>query len=124
MSVNCDLDQWLEPRLAGAPGELAEAVRRLLQEGSADSDNTSPDIPGALAGAAMRGFDGVLASDDAPRKVALRLLAADAALTYAFEAAATLGRDVDALARHLGPNGELGRRLARQRSGSRQGGET
>ena len=124
MSVNCDLDQWLEPRLAGAPGELAEAVRRLLQEVSTESDSNSSDVSEVLAGAAMRGFDGVLATDDAPRKVALRLLAADAALTYAFEAAATLGGDVYALARHLGPNGELGRRLARQRSGSRQGGET
>ncbi|MFQ5528769.1 MAG: hypothetical protein ACE5FP_00320 [Gemmatimonadota bacterium] len=117
-----DLDRWLEPRLAGAPRELAEAVRALLRESAADSRESSSDVPEVLAAAAMRGFDGVLSQADPPREAALRLLAADAALTYAFEAAAALGRDVDALALRMGPSGELGRRLESQRPGPAAGG--
>ena len=46
------------------------------------------------------------------RDSALRLLSADAALTFAFEAAADLRGDVRALCHNLGPRGEFGRRLS------------
>lgn len=104
------LDGWLEPRLAKAPTELADAIRQLVRE--ADEDGT--DIPARLAAAALRGFDDVLtetAADLRSRRAALRLLAADASLTYAFEAAADLDIDVVELADGLGPRGVLGAML-------------
>lgn len=105
------VETWLEPRLADAPAELAAAVRELLGEFEADAENRLLDVPDTLAAAALLGFEGVLEPADPAREVALRLLAADAALTYAFEAAASLGRDVDELAMRIGPGGELGQML-------------
>jgi len=122
MTSGQEIGNWLEPRLAGAPAELADAVRGLVREVDPVSDGVGPSVPEILAAAALRGFDGVLGPGDPPRETALRLLAADAALTYAFEAAATLGTDVGGLALRLGPHGELGRRLAQQRSRLADGG--
>lgn len=111
------LDGWLEPRLAAAPPELASAIRQLLDEanhptmGGADAAARGTGIPGLLAAAALRGFEDVLvetAADLQSRRAALRLLAADASLTYAFEAAADLELDVVDLADGLGPRGHLG----------------
>jgi len=115
------LNEWLAPRLALAPPDLAGAIRELLRE----ADNASAldhqevgdaeTIPARLAVAALCGIDGVACGDevtDRRRGTALRLLAADAALTYAFEAAADLGSDVVRLAARLGPRGALGDRLA------------
>lgn len=114
------LEDWLEPRLQGAPTELATAVRKLVRE-AGDADPMGASIPERLASSALVGLDGV-AADDAPnprsRHSALRLLAADAALTYAFEAAADLGADPGALADRLGPHGALGERLIAARDGS------
>lgn len=104
------LDDWLEPRLAAAPPELADALRQLVREPADDGG----DIPGRLAAAALRGFEDVLAetaADLRSRRAALRLLVADATLTYAFESAADLGLDVVDLADGLGPRGALGAML-------------
>lgn len=93
-----------------APSELADAVRQLLQEPGEEGAG----IPARLAAAALRGFDDVLtetAADLRSRRAALRLLAADASLTYAFEAAADLDIDVVELADGLGPRGALGAML-------------
>jgi hypothetical protein len=122
MTSDQAIGRWLEPRLTGAPAELAEAVRGLVREVESTSNGVEPAVPDILAAAALLGFDGVLDPGDPPRETALRLLAADAALTYAFEAAATLGTDVGELALRLGPRGELGRRLASQRSRLPDGG--
>ncbi len=124
MTAGQEIARWLEPRLAGAPAELAEAVRGLVREVEPVSDGVEPAVPEILAAAALRGFDGVLGPGDPPRETALRLLAADAALTYAFEAAATLCMDVGELALRLGPRGELGRRLAHQRFPVPDGGDS
>ncbi|TFG66974.1 MAG: hypothetical protein E4H28_00140 [Gemmatimonadales bacterium] len=121
MSRNA-IDSWLEPRLVGAPPELAEAVRGLLGELEIVADELALGVPEALAAAAMLGLEGVLERADPEREVALRLLAADAALTYAFEAAASLGRDVDALALRIGACGELGRRIEQGDAGLPDGG--
>ncbi|MGI9039108.1 MAG: hypothetical protein ACR2GQ_09615 [Gemmatimonadota bacterium] len=123
------LEAWLGPRLDHAPAELAEAVRRLLEEALTITGEPgerlfglarSPeDIPGTLAAAALRGFDGVVdcaEADQASRPAALRLLAADASLTYAFEAAADLGADVLDLAARAGAAGALGARLRARRA--------
>lgn len=110
------LDAWLEPRLAEAPPELAGAIRRLVDEasvpavGGADSASAT-GIPERLAAAALHGFEDVLGeitADPRSRRAALRLLAADASLTYAFEAAADLELDVVHLADGIGPRGRLG----------------
>lgn len=117
------LSEWLNPRLEAAPAELAAAIRELLREAQGrggdegEEDGDASTIPGRLGAAALWGLDAVSSGDQAvdrssPRGTALRLLAADAALTYAFEAAADLGGDVVGLAVRLGPRGALGARLA------------
>lgn len=113
-----DVAEWLEPRLGGAPSELAEAVRGLVSDVTTDSRLGGLDVPDTLAAAALRGLDGVLAQEEPAREAALQLLAADASLTYAFEAAASIGTSVEKLALRIGPSGELGRRLADENAAS------
>ena len=100
--------RWLEPRMAGAPPELAADILRLVDT-TAGLDLSDPVT--ALAAAGLAGLEQV-AEGTGERSAALRLLAADAALTYAFEAAAESGRSAE-LAEQVGLEGELGRRLAR-----------
>lgn len=103
-----DLATWVEAKLRGVPEELADEIRLLvLQDGPAAGRSR---VAEALANAALRGLDEVVAREG-DRGTALRLLAADAALTYAFQAAAELGEDVSALAERVGLGGELGRRI-------------
>lgn len=117
MTERSDLEVWLEPRLAHAPAELAEAVRELLDAATgagvarAAASSSAASVADLLADAALAGFADVVSDTAAggrPRGAALRLLAADAVLTYAFEAAADLGLDVVSLADRLGPAGALG----------------
>lgn len=115
-----DVDEWLEPRLGEAPEELAEAVRGLVSAVAADPHAGDLDVPDTLAAAALRGLDGVLANAEPAREAALQLLAADASLTYAFEAAASTGASIEELALRIGPSGELGRRLAAEHAASRE----
>lgn len=100
---------WLEPRLADVPPALAAAVREAvaLVDGSAAPE----EIPDLLAEAALRELDDALEKREGRERGALRLLAADAILTWAFEAATALGTDAGALAERLGLNGEIGERL-------------
>lgn len=107
------LRAWLEPRLGTAPQELAAAIRSCVDRSGAPPDASVPD---ALAAAAVTALDRVMAGPQS-REAALRLLAADAVLTYAFEAAAELGMDLGALADRLGPTGSLGRRLTEVAAG-------
>ena len=109
-----DLSSWLEPKLDGVAQALADEIRALAVREAGETDGG--DVAGALAEAALRGLDEVVARKG-DRGTALRLLAADAALTLAFEAAAELGGDVSTLARRLGPGGELGRRIGLVASG-------
>ena len=101
--------RWLQPRLAEAPRELRDDILRLL-ESTPGLDLSDP--ADALAMAALAGLEQVVAGAG-DRSEALRLLAADAALTYAFEAAAEAGRAAE-LAARVGLDGELGRRLAEE----------
>jgi hypothetical protein len=127
------LSEWLAPRLEAAPTELAAAIRELLREAqhrgdAGEEDGDASTIPGRLGSAALWGLDAVSCGDDpvdrrSPHGTALRLLAADAALTYAFEAAADLGGDVVGLAVRLGPRGALGARLTSAGSPEARGGE-
>lgn len=68
-------------------------------------------VPETLARAAVEEFERV-GGGSADREAAVRLLAADACLTYAFEAAADLGADVPGLADAVGLQGRIGTRLA------------
>ena len=95
--------RWLEPRLRDTPPELAADILNLLE---AVPDPVLSDPPRALATAAIAGLSQV-AAGAGDRTEALRLLAADAALTWAFEAAADTGTVVE-LAEAMGLRGELG----------------
>ena len=97
---------WLAPRLRDTPSDLAGDILRLL-DGVPASELEDP--PRALAMAALAGFEEVVGGSGR-RVEALRLLAADAALTYAFESAAERGTAPE-LAEWIGLRGELGRRL-------------
>ena len=102
-------ERWLEPRLAHVPPALAAAVRDIVARDSRAL--STEDIPDFLARTALRELDEALATPEGRERGALRLLAADAILTYAFEAATSLGTDALALAERLGLNGEIGARL-------------
>lgn len=101
--------RWLQSRMSEAPPELAADILRLIED-SPGLDLSDP--PTALAGAALAGLEQV-AAGTGDRGEALRLLAADAALTYAFEAAAESGRAAE-LAAWVGVDGLLGSRLVRE----------
>lgn len=107
-------ERWLEERLGEAPPELSAEVRSLVRAVAAESQDESGDaVAMLLARAGLSGLDEIVDSRGG-RESALRLLAADAALTLAFEAGAELNGDVQALCTWLGPRGELGNRLARK----------
>lgn len=100
---------WVEGRLGDVHPELAEAVRRCVGEVRETASATS--VAEALADAASAELEAV-ARGPQDRAAAVRLLAADAVLTYAFEAVAEEGGDPSALAERVGPRGTLGRALA------------
>lgn len=131
---------WLEPRLRRVPDDLAAAVRasvrRVLEDGGrihgdpgsrrrAPSTGEGGDPPGSSSDSAVDALPGPVAGVLARaalaelervtgmrgRRAALALLAADASLTYAFEAAGDDGTDPAALADLVGLRGALGRRL-------------
>lgn len=119
--------EWLEPRLEEVPAELAGAVRDAVDRAAAALEGADggeavgagpeplPDpasVPDSLAWIAVRELDRVA---DAPqdREAALRLLAADAALTWAFEAAAEVDEELEGLADRAGLHGRIGRLLDR-----------
>lgn len=108
-----EAERWLEARLQTAPPELADEVRALVRAaatGGAVEPLGGGAVADLLARAGLLGLDEVIATQSG-RESALRLLAADAALTCAFEAAAETGGDVARLCGAVGPEGALGRRL-------------
>ena len=120
---------WLKPRFRGVPTDLAAAVRaavdRELEAGKANAEESADtadpagsteSVAGVLARAALRELDRVTAMED--REAALALLAADAALTYSFEAALDHGSSPTSLAAAVGLRGALGRRLVAAGSSS------
>lgn len=109
--------EWLESRLGDAPPRLSEAVRGCLER--ADPPEPAVTISDWLARAALDEFGRVEAGRTGDRGQALRLLAADASLTFAFEAASEADGELERLAREWGPAGRLGRQIAaRRREGS------
>ena len=100
--------EWLEPRLSVVPDELDRAIRGVVARQAQREEEGAGEV---LARAALAELDSVVTREPT-RAVALSLLAADATLTYAFEAAAGLGEDARALADQVGPRGLLGGRLS------------
>ena len=102
------LETWLTGRLESAPPELAEAVRPLVRGCLAEGED----------GLVRAALDALAAATegDATRDDAVTLLAADAILTYALEAAAdpALGGSAaraSELAARIGPGGLIGERF-------------
>ncbi len=79
---------WLDARTIDAPASLRTRVSRAL----AGTPEQSDSLPQTLADAALAALERVLANPS-ERAAAFDLLAADALLTYAFEAAAEQGGD-------------------------------
>lgn len=77
-----DLRPWLGARRPPAPADLAERVRRSVTEHPADADRVT-----ALVRAASDPLDAARANPGRVRESAFQLLAADALVTYACEAA-------------------------------------
>jgi hypothetical protein len=100
-SGTADVLSWLETREPRPPAELLTCMRRIVEEQTAAGTPTD-DLTTILAEAALRAFAiAVEHCDD--RAAATDLLAADALLTYAMEAAAGIGGEtVDAVARAYG----------------------
>jgi hypothetical protein len=104
---------WLQVKIGESPAPLQERLRKAVA-----GLDPAADLPDALLAAARDLLDGVRARLER-RDAALDLLAADALLTLACEAAASA--DPDGLAercRAMGPSGELGRIAERWAGGS------
>jgi hypothetical protein len=90
---------WLATRVPPAPPLLAARLEVFVRTAPADAlGGTTTDALGALGLLALRTS---VARGEAGDEVALDLLAADAFVTYAFEAAAEAGADVGQVAAGL-----------------------
>jgi hypothetical protein len=76
--------QWLDARRPAPPPLLAERLRQLLGDGARQDAGEAADV--CLA-AGERLLAALMRAEPASRETALNLLAADALVTYAFEAA-------------------------------------
>lgn len=79
------IGEWLDARQDGVPAHLVQRMRAAL--GDAVHDDVA-DAPERCVAAAEQVVGDLLAADSTGRDSALSLLAADALVTYAFEAAA------------------------------------
>lgn len=119
MIVSEPVLRWLEQRRPAPPQALLERMAEALgvvadsvpvgvagaagAVGLGAAGDAVPPIPAALGTAALDRLRVVLAAPN-DRAAALDLLAADALLTYAFEAAAEIGPDaLESTARAFGP---------------------
>ena len=105
------LESWLEARLASVPRELAGAIRSLVNGALEEGQDGEEE----LVTVALDTLEAV-AAGGGTRGSAIDLLASDALLTYAFEAAADPERGGSAararrLARRIGPTGLIGARF-------------
>lgn len=112
---------WLTSRLTDVPPSLAEAVGDLLERAAGgtgtprDVHPPADSVPDFLAYAAICELERVARDEEHDRELAVRLLAADACLTWAFEAAAERGdgEALEELAEANGLRGRIGDLLAR-----------
>jgi hypothetical protein len=85
--------QWIDTRSPIVPPSLAQRIGRALD--GADSSMVSVDA--VMIDASMNLLDAMLGEPDDSRRGAMTLLAADALITWAFEAAADQPDRLDAL---------------------------
>jgi hypothetical protein len=88
--------EWLRSRTPAAPAALIARVQAAL---GAESSAVAEAAPERLLDAAVSLLEPLLAREDAGRESALDLLAADALVTYAFEAASADPEALDARTR-------------------------
>lgn len=88
-------EQWLAARQPAPPEPLRERLRERLrgvvggaEAGAAGATGAADDVPSVLLERGAAALAGVLDGDASSRDCARSLLAADALVTYAFEAAA------------------------------------
>lgn len=121
---------WLAARLEEVPPVLSDAVDEVLERAASPESRPggvhppADSVPDFLAYAAICELERV-ALEDHDRELAVRLLAADACLTWAFEAAADAGTDeeLEALAEANGLRGRIGDLLRRVATGTGTGSE-
>ena len=87
------LGDWLRTREPAPPPALAARVQELTAAWLALEDGFAT----ALVDAGVASLERVLSARPGGREVALDLLATDAIVTYAFEAAANTPKELDAL---------------------------
>ncbi|MGD0484082.1 MAG: hypothetical protein ABSB58_05425 [Gemmatimonadales bacterium] len=87
-----DVVAWLVAREPAAPAGLAERLLGFAQ--AAPAERLGGTMTQAMSGLGLFALDGSVARGETGDEVALDLLAADAFVTYAFEAAAEEGADV------------------------------
>ena len=95
------LNAWLAARLPARPASLADQMRRSIAACPAARLADAGSVADALGAVGLCALDSVAASTSTHDDLALELLAADAFVTYAFEAAAEEGRDIGPLAHAL-----------------------
>jgi hypothetical protein len=98
MSAHDDARAWLAGRRAGVPPALHARMIAALDEALDDGAPAVPGVPGALGAAALACLRAALPHCD-ERAAALHLLAADALITAACEAAAQDADDAAAAVR-------------------------
>lgn len=88
------VEHWLRARQPGRPEALAGQMSRSLATCPAASLEAAPTVSSALGVLGLYVLAGVAEGPGESPQVALELLAADAFVTYAFEAAAEEGVSV------------------------------
>ncbi len=100
--TGAEVQAWLTRRQPAPPAVLAERLTRLLAAYPPSRLAALLSLPEALSALGVLTLDSLETRPATSRDVALDLLAADAFVTYAFEAAAESGADsVDAVATTL-----------------------
>lgn len=90
---------WLAAREPAAPEQLAARLRGFVLR--APKERLAGSMTQAMSGLGLFALEGSLGRGETGNEVALDLLAADAFVTYAFEAAAEEGADVPQTASDL-----------------------
>jgi hypothetical protein len=90
---------WLAARAPAAPALLAERLDRFAH--ALPEERLGDSMTAAMSALGIVALEGSLARGETGDDAALDLLAADAFVTYAFEAAAEEGLDVGPVAAHL-----------------------
>ena len=95
------LDAWLGKRTPARPEPLALEMSRCIAACPGERIAAAASLSDALGEVGLHSLESVAASTSVADELALELLAADAFVTYAFEAAAEEHRELGPLALRL-----------------------